>query len=73
MAGRRISASPRPRNQLLAALSVDFALLQPHLQSMELGLKKDIERPKAGRIATHSNTSATHSNNHAVRDKVRIR
>lgn len=46
MAGRSIRASPRPRNQLLAALSAgDFALLQPHLRSMELGLKKDIERP----------------------------
>lgn len=46
MAVSTIRRSSPPRNQLLAALSArDFALLQPHLRSTELALKKDIERP----------------------------
>ncbi len=39
-------ASSRPRNRLLAALSgADFGLLQPHLQSMTLPLRQDLEKP----------------------------
>jgi CRP-like cAMP-binding protein len=39
-------ASSPQRNRLLAALSPgDFALLQPHLQSIPMELRKDLERP----------------------------
>jgi CRP-like cAMP-binding protein len=41
-----IRSSSPSRNRLLAALSHgDIALLQPHLQSTGLAVKKDIERP----------------------------
>ena len=44
-APQRLTSSP-PRNQLLRALSrEDFALLQPHLRPIALGLKMEIERP----------------------------
>jgi hypothetical protein len=36
----------RPRNQLLAALSpADFRLLQPHLSSISLNLRANLEMP----------------------------
>jgi hypothetical protein len=38
--------SPRPRNRLLAALSpADLALLQPHLNSLVVAVRHEIERP----------------------------
>ena len=38
--------SPRPRNRLLAALSpADLALLQPHLNSLAVAVRHEIERP----------------------------
>jgi CRP-like cAMP-binding protein len=38
--------SPRPRNRLLAALSpTDLALLQPHLRSLAVAVRHEIERP----------------------------
>ena len=38
--------SSRPRNCLIAALSAaDLALLQPRLQPLAMGLRKDLERP----------------------------
>jgi CRP-like cAMP-binding protein len=38
--------SPRPRNRLLAALSpADLALLQPHLRSLVVAVRHEIERP----------------------------
>jgi CRP-like cAMP-binding protein len=38
--------STSPRNQLLASMSVaDFGLLQPHLQTIDMPLLKDLERP----------------------------
>ena len=38
--------SPRPRNRLLAALSpADLALLQPHLNSLAVSVRHEIERP----------------------------
>jgi CRP-like cAMP-binding protein len=38
--------SPRPRNRLLAALSPnDLALLQPHLRSLAVAVRHEIERP----------------------------
>jgi CRP-like cAMP-binding protein len=37
---------PRPRNRLLAALSpTDLALLQPHLRSLGMAVRHEIERP----------------------------
>ncbi len=42
----RPSHSPRPRNKLLAALSpTDLALLQPHLRSLAVAVRHEIERP----------------------------
>jgi CRP-like cAMP-binding protein len=42
----RPSHSPRPRNRLLAALSpTDLALLQPHLRSLAVAVRHEIERP----------------------------
>jgi CRP-like cAMP-binding protein len=38
--------SPRPRNRLLASLApTDLALLQPHLRSLEVAVRHEIERP----------------------------
>ena len=38
--------SPRPRNRLLAVLSsADLALLQPHLNSLAVAVRHEIERP----------------------------
>jgi hypothetical protein len=37
---------PRSNNRLLAFLSTDdFGLLEPHLESVTLGLRKNLERP----------------------------
>ena len=37
---------PRSRNKLLESLSTDdFDLLEPHLESVTLGLRKSLERP----------------------------
>jgi hypothetical protein len=37
---------PRSNNRLLASLSTDdFGLLEPHLESVTLGLRKNLERP----------------------------
>jgi CRP-like cAMP-binding protein len=41
-----LAIAPRQRNRLLAALSApDFGLLQPHLQSVTLALRRDLEKP----------------------------
>jgi len=43
---RRSPRSSRPRNRLLAALSpMDLALLQPHLRSLAMAVRHEIERP----------------------------